>query len=717
MKDLHGEPDVAPCGLDAIFRPRSVAVIGAGREATSMSGRLFRNLLASFHGSVYPINPNATEICGERAFPTILEVPEPVDLAFIVVPARAAIAAIGQCLEKHVRGLVVITAGFSETDAAGQQRQRELLEIVRAAGVRMVGPNCFGVFNTDPAIGLQGTFGNGAIPSGNIGIASQSGALGIVIPEYLRHWGVGASMFASVGNKADVNENDLMSYWRDDPTTDVILLYLESFSDAREFRRIATEVTRHKPIVALKAGRTQAGARAASSHTAALASPDRAANALFAQTNVLRVETLPELFDVTTLLATQPLPRGRRVGILTNAGGPAILCADVLAANGLTLPEFSQGLQANLRSFLRPETSVRNPVDLIASIDVSEYRRCLELVMASGEVDALITIYVPREPGTSPAIARAVREVTASRGSQITSLAVFMQLEGAPAELHDGTVKVPSFLSPEAAAGALVQVSKYAERLAQPSGATPSFADIRRTECRDIVVKACQRLGAVGGWLEPEEAMSLLAAARLPIARWSFVNSADDAVAIAQSWQSPVALKVVSPSVLHKTDIGGVVLNVRGDAAIRDAFETVMRTASDARGVFLQEFVSEGQECLIGVTRDPQFSHLLTFGLGGVLVELLDDVVCRLHPLTDRDADEMLTTLRTSAVLSGYRGRPAADVAALREALLRLSALVSVVPEIVELDFNPIKALTPGHGIRVVDARIRVSAIPTVAKN
>ncbi len=708
MSDSVRDPS-HPSDLDAIFRPRSVAVIGAGREATSVSGRLFRNLLSSFQGPVYPINPKASEIAGALAFPTILDVPDDVDLAFIVVPARCATVAIEQCLQKRVRGLVVITAGFSETDTAGRRLQDELTSLVRAAGVRMIGPNCFGVFNTDPAVQLQGTFGSELTPRGNIGIGSQSGALGLVIPTYLRQWNVGASMFASIGNKADVSENDLLRYWRDDAATDVILLYLESFADPNEFRRLATDISPHKPIVALKSGRTQAGARAASSHTAALASPDRAADALFAQTGVLRVSTLPELFDVTTLLASQPLPRGGRVAILTNAGGPAILCADGLSLHGLTLPVFTRELQAELRRFLRPATSVANPIDLIASIDANEYRRCLQLVMDSDEVDAVITIYVPREPGTSAAVATAIREVTAAHGKEKTSLAVFMELGGMPTELHDEQVRVPGYLHPEAAAAALAASVTYAERRARPRGEVSQFTNIRSDECRQIVTIAFRRLGATGGWLEPEEVQSLLAAIGLRVPRWRLVQSPDEAAETARDWQAPVVLKVISPTVLHKTDVGGVIVNVRGDAAVRAAFQHAKQAAADARGVLVQEYIAGGHETLIGVTRDPQFGHLITFGLGGVLVELLNDVACRLHPLTDRDADEMLASLRTSPVLTGYRGRPAADVAALRDALLRVSALVTGVPEIAEMDLNPIKAFAANGGVYAIDARIRLS--------
>lgn len=709
VDELRAEEPGRPSGLDAVFRPKSVAVIGASREATAMSGRLFRNLVASFQGPVYPINPNAAEIAGVRAFPTIKDVPGDVDLAFVAVPSASVLAAIRQCVEKGVRGLVVITAGFSETDESGKQRQRELVESVRAAGLRMIGPNCFGVFNTDPTVQLHGTFAGGTTPHGNIGIASQSGALGIVIPEYLRHWKFGASMFASIGNKADVTENDLLRYWRDDSTTDVIVLYLESFADPREFRELAAEISPRKPIVVLKAARTQVGARAASSHTAALASPDRAADALFAQSGVLRVTALSELFDVSALLASQPLPRGRRVAVLTNAGGPGILCADALAARGLTLPEFSRELQAKLRSFLHPEVSVRNPIDLIATIAPTEFRRCLELVMASQEVDAVVTIYVPREPGTSPAVAQAVREVAASHGQELTSLAVFLQLDGIPEELRDETTTVPGFLFPEAAAGALAHCVDFAERRGRPCGTVPQMADMRADQIRGIVDAALKRLGPDGGWLGMEEVLALIAAGRFPLPRWRVVHTAEEATAVAREWQTPLAVKVISPTLLHKTDAGGVLLDIRGEAAARTAFAQVLQTASDARGVLLQEFVKPGHETLIGLTRDARFGHLVTFGLGGVLVELLDDVACRLHPLTDRDADEMLRSLRTAPILTGYRNRPGADTVALRETLLRVSQLATIVPEIAEMDLNPVIAYPSPQGVCVVDARIRLS--------
>lgn len=708
---MNGSPTARDqaSGLQSIFLPRSIAVIGAGRDPTSMSGHLFRNLLGSFRGPIYPVNPKASEIAGVRAYPTILAVPGAVDLAFLAVPVKSVLATAKECVTKGVRGLVVITAGFSEAGDLGKQLECELLDVVQAAGIRMVGPNCLGVFNTDPSVRLHGTFAASAMPPGNVGICSQSGALGVVIPEYLRHWNLGASTFASIGNKADVSENDLLDYWRDDPATDVILLYLESFSDPREFRDLAAVISRRKPIVALKAARTGAGARAASSHTAALTSPDRAAAALFQQAGVLRVETLQELFDVTALLASQPLPKGRRVAILTNAGGPGILCADTLAAHGLLVPEFSRELQAELRRSLRPEASVQNPIDLIASIDAGEFRRCLESLMRSEEVDAVITMYVPREPGTSPAVARAIREVTSSSEAGKTSLAVVMQAKCNPEELRDGTTRVPSYLYPEAAARALAYAVEYAERRNRPVGRIPEFRDILVAECRRIVDRALLRFGPAGGWLETEDVQQLLTACRLRVPCWRVVRSADEAVAVADDWKTPVVIKVIGPTILHKTEVGGVAVNVSDEADIRSAYAKVTAAAAGASAALIQEYIPGGQETFIGVSCDRQFGHLLAFGCGGTSVELLNDVVCRLHPLTGVDADEMIRGVRTAALLTGYRGQPATDIEALQETLLRVSTMVTHVPEIAELDLNPIKVLSAGKGVFGLDGRIRLA--------
>lgn len=706
--DRSSEPSAdrsTGAALDPILRPRSVAVVGAGRDPNSMPGRLFRNLLATFQGPVYPVNPKAASIESVKAYASVLDVPAHVDLAFIAVPAECVLRVVDECGRKGVRGLVVISAGFAEVGReAGQDK---LLDAIRAHGMRMVGPNCVGVVNNDPAVQLNGTFSPVAPPPGNVAICTQSGALGVVIPDYVRRSGAGASSLVSIGNKADLGENDCLEFWEHDAATSVVMLYLESFQDPIALLPAAQRVSRRKPIIVLKAGRTAAGTRAAGSHTAALASPHAAAGALFRQAGMIRVDTLEELFDVTTLLSTQPLPAGRRVAVLTNAGGPGVLCADVLESEGLLLPELSADLQATLRSFLRPEASVRNPIDLIASVEPEEYRRSLQLLLHSDEIDAVIVIYVPRTSGSGPAILQAIRETAAAEPPK-TLLTAFMETDEPPGE-DGGAQRSPNYLFPEAAARALARAAHYGQWLETPPGKKRDFPDIRPDAARRIVDLAIARLGQRGGWLEPAEAYGLLAAFGLPVAGWRVVQTSTEAIAAARTLGGPVAIKVISPTALHKSERGGVELNLEGDAAVRDAFGRVMAPFADAQGALVQQYVPGGHEALVGVTRDLSFGPLIAFGLGGVGAELIGDVTLRMHPLTDRDAAEMIGEIRSARLLDGYRNAPAADKPALEELLLRVSTLLDAVPEIAELDLNPVKLLAPGRGVRVVDCRIRVA--------
>jgi len=694
--------------LDPILSPRSVAVIGAGRDPVSMSGRLYRNLRDSFRGPVYAINPRAATIDGARAFATVRDVPERVDLAFVAVPAVHVLDVVRQCVQKGVRGLVVISAGYSETGLAGQDRQRELRELVRAAGIPMVGPNCFGVINTDPDVGLRGVFSPIDVPRGNVAFGSQSGALGVVIPDLIQRWQLGLSSFVSIGNKADVGENDLLQHWEHDPGTRLIALYLESFQDPRGFLEHARRISRAKPIVVLKAGRTGAGTRAASSHTAALASQDAASEAVFRQAGVIRVETLEELFDVAALLSSQPVPAGPRVAVLGNAGGPGVLCADILESGGLTLPVLSPRLQESLSAALPPEAAVDNPIDLIATIDPELYRASLGLVLNSDEVDAVITIFVPRESGTMPGVVTAIREVADAAGASKPVLGVFMQTAPVPEAIAKPGVPIPTYVFPEAGARALNRAAWYSRWLRTPPGTIPSLAGFDIPGARQIVAAALEKLPD-GGWLDPDTVQRLLISSGLPVPHWVVAHSADEAVAAAAEWGTPMVVKVIAPSALHKTEVGGVLVDLRGEPQIREAFRCVIQSVADARAVLLQEYVPDGREAFVGVHRDPSFGPLIGCGLGGTLVELADDVAFRLHPLTDRDAAELIDSGRLARVLRGYRGGPPADRAALTDALLRVSALVEALPELAEIDLNPVLVLPCSHGVRVVDARIRVT--------
>lgn len=702
-----------PSKLDPILAPRSVAVIGAGRDPVSMSGRLYRNLRDSFRGPVYAINPRAGTIDGARTYATIQEVLDPVDLAFVIVPAPHVIDVVRQCVRKGVRGLVVISAGYSETGQAGHDRQRELCELVHAAGIPMVGPNCFGVINTDPEVGLRGVFSPIEVRRGNVAFASQSGALGVVIPDLIQRWQLGLSSFVSIGNKADVGENDLLLHWEHDPATRLIALYLESFQNPRGFLEHARRISRVKPIVVLKAGRTGAGTRAASSHTAALASQDAAAEAVFHQAGVIRAETLEELFDIAAILSSQPLPAGPRVAVLGNAGGPGVLCADILESGGMTLPELSPGLQESLTAALPPGAAVHNPIDLIATIDPALYRASLGLVLDSGEVDAVITIFVPRETSAMPGVVTAIREVADASAASRPVLGVFMQTAPIPEATAGPGMAIPPYLFPEAAARALTRASWYSQWRQAPPG-TIAPATVLDLQAARRVVAAALDHSPDGTWLDPDAVQRLLISACLPVPRWAIAHSADEAVAAAARWNTPVVVKVIAPSALHKTEVGGVLVNLRGDSQIREASQRILQSVPDARGVLVQEYVPAGCEVFVGVHRDPAFGPLIGCGLGGTLVELAKDVTFRLAPLTDRDAAELTDTGRLGRILKGYRGKPPADRAALIDTLLRISTLVSALPEVVEIDLNPVLVLPSSQGVQVVDVRVRVAPVSAV---
>ena len=610
----------------------------------------------------------------------------------------------------------MISAGFSETGEAGVELERELLSIVRTAGMRMVGPNCMGVLNTDPAVNLNGTFAPVYPPRGNVAMLSQSGALGIAILDYARRHNIGISTFVSVGNKADISGNDLILSWENDPATDVIVLYLESFGNPRRFARLAKRVARKKPIVAVKSGRTAAGTRAASSHTGALASVDTAVDALFRQTGVIRTTTIEELFDVASLLSSQPLPKGRRVGVVTNAGGPGILAADAIESAGLTLPEFSDSLQKTLGKVLPDEASTRNPVDLIASAGAEAYAHSIETLLESDEVDSVIGIHIPTTDDPGADIAVAVMKVAARHREKYgdeskTMISVLMQSSRAAAALSSEAITIPVYEFPEAGALALVRATEYAEWLAKPVGEVPIFEDVDPTAAKDVVADAAGRLGAEGGWLEPDEVSAVLGAFGIRLPKSATALTVDEAVQAATEIGGPVALKVISESALHKSDVGGVELYREGEEEVRAAFGRVTAAVPDPEGVLVQEMISGGHEVLIGMTEDPSFGPLIVFGLGGVYVELLGDVSFRVHPITDREASEMVHEIKAARLLDGYRGFPPGDIPATEETLLRISALIEAVPELVEMDLNPVKVLAPGEGAVVVDARMRIVPI------
>jgi len=699
------------------FKPNAVAVVGASRKPGAIGYRILDELLrAEFHGNIYPVNPNASTINTLRAYPSVRDIPEQVDLAILAVPRSEVLNAVDDCATRGVRAVVVITAGFAETDQEGRDLQRQLLEKVRGYGMRMIGPNCMGLLNTDPSVQLNASFSRVFPRTGGLAMSSQSGALGLAVLDLASEKRQGLSTFVSVGNKADVSGNDLLQYWESDPATKVILLYLESFGNPRRFARIARRVGRNKPIVAVKAGRSSSGKRAAGSHTAALAASDVATDALFHQAGVIRADTLDELFQIAAALESQPLPQGQRVGIITNAGGPGILCADACEAGRLIVPELDATTQLALRRFLPPAAGVSNPVDMVASAGPSSYSQAIEAVLASPQVDALIVIFIPLErdgsASTISAIEEGVQRARAMGAGTKPVLACIMSSEAGRTPMTAGDEALPVYAFPETAAKVLSKCAQYARWKAERDGIIPNLTDLDVPAARKIVQEHLQRENA--GWLSSGEVTGLLDAFRIPHAASSFASTADEAAALAERAGFPVAVKLASTKILHKSEVGGVLLNLRSPAEVKDAFHDLQDrlTASGQLdgmdGVLVQQMVPDGVELMVGVTTDPLFGPLIAFGLGGVHVEILGDVRFRITPLTDRDARSMIRGIRGYRLLTGYRGHAPADLIAVENVLLRLSRMVEEIPEIAELDFNPLVALPPGQGCRVLDARIQV---------
>ena len=703
-----------------MLAPRSIAVIGAGRKRKTIGGEVFHNLMdGGFNGPVYPVNPSADVVQSVRAYKSILDIPGEVDLAVIVVPAKLTMQAARECAQKGVHGMVVITAGFGETGPAGKEMQRELLTIAREAGMRVIGPNCMGVINTHDDIRMNATFSPNAPLQGNVGFLSQSGALGLAVIEYANTLNLGLSTFISVGNKADLSGNDFIQYWADDPATDVIALYLESIGNPRKFARISRKVGRQKPILVVKSGRSSAGARATSSHTGALlGASDVTVDALFKQAGVIRTDTLGEFFDVATLLANQPRPKGNRVAILTNGGGPGILCADACEADGLVVPQVPDDLKAKLAEFLPADAGLNNPVDMIAAAPGESYRKALKLLAEWDGIDAIIILYVPVLVTNSEEIAVGVRAAALEIEREIPMLSVFLSSKGTPASLKTDGLSLPSYPFPEDAARALAHAVRYGIWAETPEGVVPQYTDLKTSDGKALIADVLASIETAGEkdgrWLLPDEVATLLGAYGVPMAAWRLATTPEAAGAAAVQIGGRVALKGVAPKLIHKTEARAVVLNLEGAEAVKQAaVEMAARIAAQGTTVekfFIQQMVpSGGVEMLVGVVHDKLFGPVVACGAGGTAVEVLKDVKVRITPLTDRDAHEMVTTLRTFPLLDGFRGAPKCDVAGLEEVLLRIAAMVEQHPEISEMDCNPV--IVRPEGAVVVDARIRIQSV------
>jgi len=713
-KEEERERVATVTSLRSLLYPRSVAVIGASTKSGTVGQLPFQCLMENkFSGVVYPVNPNAESVMSVKAYPSVLDVPGNVDLALIIVPAQFVPKVTDECGSKGVRAIIVISDGFKERGSEGAARERELRDITLGHGMRLVGPNCMGVINTDPAVSLNATFSQIYPPRGNVAFLSQSGGLGLAILDYAKNLNIGISTFISVGNRADISANDMLQYWEQDPATKVILLYLESFGNPRTFARLARRVSAAKPIIVVKSGSSPAGSRAASSHTGALATSEIASDALFRQAGMIRVNTLEELFAVATVLSHQPVPRGRRVAIVTNGGGPGILAADACEQHGLELPEFSPETIEELRSISKRDIVIHNPLDLTGRATEEQYEGILKLLATDKGNDAVIVIFAPPVIVSYKGMEDAIRRVApVFLRHRKPLLACLMGQRGFTAKLDFKDKLVPSYSFPEDAVLALARAVKYGEWLRKPKGTIPKIRGIKRERARKLIERAMTRSTDRPLWLSPKEITNLLSCYGIRFAETLMAKTADDATTAASRVGFPVAVKLSSSTIVHKTDVGGVKLDLESEIEVKRAFNdikfrlTEINRQDEMEGVTVQHMVKEGIEAIVGVTLDPSFGPLIMFGMGGVYAELMKDVTVRLHPLTDSDARELVKSIKMTKLFEGFRGAPPSDTESLEDLLLRLSALVEDTPQIAELDFNPVKVMPRGEGYWIVDARI-----------
>ena len=693
--------------LDAIFRPQAVAVIGASSTKGKIGREILHNILrAEFNGKVFPVNPKASVIQSIKSYSTILDVPDAVDLAILIIPKEFVKEAAVQCGEKGVKGLIVITAGFSEVGPEGKKREQELLEVVNEYGIRMMGPNCFGAVNTDPRISLNATFGKVYPRPGRIGFITQSGAMGEAIMSHANELGIGFSIVASIGNKADMSSNDVLEYLRDDPHTDIILMYLENFGNPVNFTKIAREISRVKPIVAVKSGRTKLGAAAASSHTGALAGLDVGVDALFEQTGVMRVDTVEELFDVASALVKQPVPKGNRVVVVTNAGGPGILATDALISNGMEMPALSPATVKNLRTFASANASFSNPMDMVAGAAGREFKMTLDAIKTDKRYDTIVPILVPPVTVDQMAVARSIHESLADVDK--TVLTCFFGAGEKPEAIeYLKDHNIPVYIFPEAIAKTLAALTKYRRWLSKPRGKHRNFK-VDQAKVQAIVDEAVSSGQAA---LVGKQAIEVLRAYGIPAAGYRYAFSVKEAVDTATEIGFPVVMKINTPAILHKTEAGGVMVDLRHPREIRAAYLNLEKRVGKLKkgekfSVALQQMITGGVETVMGMTIDPSFGPLIMFGLGGIFVEIMKDVSFRINPLTDTEAREMIRSIRSYPLLTGFRGSAPVDLKMLEETLLRLSQLVKDFDCFSEIDINPFIISDDKSLCKAVDARL-----------
>ena len=696
--------------LDKIMKPKSIAVVGASTKEHTIGSDIMKRLQEyKFNGKIYPVNPKGGIIEGLQAYQTVNDIPGEVDLAIIVVNAKFVLGTIDQCHEKGIKGLCIITAGFKETGKEGAELEKQLLEKVREYGMRCVGPNCLGVVNTHPDIRMDGCFAESLPERGNIGFVSQSGALGGGILNILKDLNLGFAQFISIGNQADVNAETALEYWENEEDVEQILLYMESIQNPSNFRKLASRISKKKPVLALKAGRSAAGASAASSHTGSLAGADKAANALLQQSGVIREYSLKNLFATAKVFANCPIPKGDRVAIITNSGGPGIMATDAVCEYGMQMAKITDATKEKLRSFLPSAASVKNPIDMIASAPIEHYKQTLETVIADENVDMIIVIYLPFLGLKDIDVAKAVMEIKAEHPEKPV-IGVFMTKSEFFSQLSDMDVNVPFFMYAEEAADGLNRLNQQRLWMERPEGKIPVY-DVDTERAKKIIRQA---LSEDRAQLTTRESIDVLDAYGIRVCKSGFATTEEEAITIGNSIGYPVVMKMTSKTTSHKTDVGGVRVNIQSEEQLRAEYRDLISKLTEKglidglEGVIIQEMVKGNREMVCGIATDPQYGPMMMFGLGGVFIEVMKDVTFRIAPLTDVDAKEMIKSVKAYKLLEGARGTTPAQMDQIEETLLRLSQLVHDFNFIDELDINPLLiSEKTGEGI-AVDGRIKV---------
>ncbi|NIM07070.1 MAG: CoA-binding protein [Armatimonadetes bacterium] len=697
--------------LDHFFKPKSVAIVGASRQEGSVGHSIFRNMIsAGFNGEIYGINPKGDELLGQPLYTSLSAVGKPIDLAIIAVPAKIVPAVMEECGKVGIDSTIIISAGFKETGPEGAKLERRVAEIAAKNNTRMIGPNCLGI--VVPAIGLNGSFAAGMPRAGRVALISQSGALATAILDWALGEGLGFSKFVSFGNAADVGLTDLLRALAEDDDTKVVLAYLEGVEKGPEFMAVARELTRRKPLVVVKSGSTSAGARAVSSHTGSLAGSEQAYDAAFRQSGVIRVSSLEQLYDYAVAFAALPQPQSRNVALITNAGGPGIMATDAAERMGLNMTSLDKGTIDRLRAELPPASNFYNPVDVLGDASPERYEFAAKTLIDDPNVHNLIMITAPQAMTRIEETANVIARVASQNGIPIIGCLMGGQEMVKGAQVLRET-EVPCYAFPERAVGALAAMAEYKEWQEKPKDEVPTFG-VNREQVKEILDRARAEDRVNLGELE---ARDIISAYGFRVPKGGLARSPEEAADLAAQLGFPVVMKIASPDIIHKSDIGGVRLGINSRNQAIDAYELMIMRArrfmpeADIRGASVQEMVTQGKEVILGMSRDPQFGPLIMFGLGGIYVEVLKDVVFRVAPFGKREAREMIGEIRAYPLLAGVRGERPADINAIEEALLRLSQLVSDFPEIVEMDINPLKVGEPGTGAVAIDARITIATL------